>query len=322
MTSQKRMRIAEQQVGRLEPATSIQWPIIAFILAQIVCQLFLSLGGADQSARIVARVVSLGSGLLLLVAVPGSSRWLGLLKWVWLGGLVLAIKPIPPGDRRFSEWTSSNSPANASILSPLIWISRLSVSKQTFTNVLILLWSFHTLSAAVGVLQVFYPDAFQSELSSKIMAEGEGYVQSLMITLDSGARVFRPMGLTDVPGGACVSGMYAVLFGAGLLTTAQRLSRRLLYSFSIAAGTAAVELSQVRASAVAASLSLVALGLLLLQKGEIRRLLQVGALVGLSTLAGSLLALSVAQDQVSSRFSTLVEDTPDSVYQSNRGSLP
>ena len=68
----------------------------------------------------------------------------------------------------------------------------------------------------MAVLQVYYPGQFDGPLS--IVYQGRyDYIRSLNIQLASGERILRPSGLTDVPGGAAVSGFYACFLGTCLL---------------------------------------------------------------------------------------------------------
>src|SRR5262249_40811749 len=102
----------------------------------------------------------------------------------------------------------------AAILAPLLWVARLTVTAKVLRRLLLILWGFHSASAAVGLLQVYYPGRFQPNVSTSIQAMG-AMAEGMKITLANGERVWRPMGLTDAPGGACMAGLYAFLFGIG-----------------------------------------------------------------------------------------------------------
>ena len=69
------------------------------------------------------------------------------------------------------------------------------------------------------MLQVIFPGRFQPRISQVVEEQGV-IAEGLKIELANGERVLRPMGLTDVPGGAATAGMYAIVFGAGFLLTA------------------------------------------------------------------------------------------------------
>src|SRR6202043_556520 len=88
------------------------------------------------------------------------------------------------------------------ILAPLFWVPRLRLDTQAVRTVLLTLWSFHALSSAFGVLQVYYPGRFQPNLSAQVASRGASYLRDLTIVVSGGQRVYRPMGLTDAPGGA------------------------------------------------------------------------------------------------------------------------
>ena len=103
---------------------------------------------------------------------------------------------------------------NASIWVPLLWVNNLNVRPGTIGRLVLVIWAFHGLSAAVGVLQVVDPDRYMPNVSAVYATEDQK--GTAIIRLDSGQNIFRPMGLSDTPGAAARSGMYAVLFGVGV----------------------------------------------------------------------------------------------------------
>src|SRR5581483_4971406 len=82
-------------------------------------------------------------------------------------------------------------------------------------------------------------------------------VESLEFTLASGEKTFRPMGLTDIPGGAGSSGVYAAVFGLGFLFAHKRIWIRAFDIATVLLGMIAVMMSQVRVSFVVLVISLV-----------------------------------------------------------------
>jgi hypothetical protein len=103
----------------------------------------------------------------------------------------------------------------AAILGPLFWVKHLKITPKGFQWLILMMWGFHTLSASFGVLQVYFPGQFQPYLSTAIQNSTYGG-ENLLITLANGAQVYRPMGLTDQPGGAATAGFYALLLGVGI----------------------------------------------------------------------------------------------------------
>jgi hypothetical protein len=103
----------------------------------------------------------------------------------------------------------------AAILAPLFWVRRLKITPKGFQWLILMMWGFHTLSACFGVLQVYFPGQFQPYLSTAIQNSTYGG-ENLLITLANGAQVYRPMGLTDRPGGAGNSGVLCPVVGVGI----------------------------------------------------------------------------------------------------------
>jgi hypothetical protein len=193
------------------PAAAAQLPaefwLIGFLLVQIACQVAL-LFEAVNPYRVAVRCLAFGSGLaLLLVVMPGQlrkphpARRAALLVLV-----VVGLNIVHP---------ASNTPAAclaqfglyAAILGPLFWVGRLDVPPAAFRRLLIAFWGFYTVSAAVGVLQVYDPARWQpSNISSVVLSLG-AQAEGLKIKLADGREIWRPMGLTDMPGGAAGAGL-------------------------------------------------------------------------------------------------------------------
>jgi hypothetical protein len=296
---------------------SNRWLFI-FVLLEISCQLLLTLGGGEQPVRIAVRAVAIGAGLAFIFLVPGVGRRLSVLPWFVGTVTVLGVSLFHPETEGFQSGLAQ-ALLYVSIMSPLLWVPRLPIKSKTLERTLGIFWAFHFASTVVGILQVMFPGSFETALSSSVAAAGEGPLQALMLTLNDGTRVLRPMGLTDVPGAASASGMYAIVFGAAFLTRSKRYWTRGLFTLSMLAGVACIALCQIRALAVVVAIAIATLGLLLLRAGRWRQLIVIGLTVGVALVAGSYVALGVASEQVQSRFEAFLEDRPEEIYASNRG---
>jgi hypothetical protein len=290
----------------------------AFVVFQLLCQLVLVFGDVGW-ARMVVRVAAFGASLLLLVALRGrGSRHPAALPAA-MALAVLGVCVFHPetvgvlaGVAQFALY--------AAVLGPIFWVGRLrSVDMGTLRRTALILWAFHSFSAGLGVLQVYRPGTFQPPLSAVVEAKGKGYAESLKITTASGERVFRPMGLTDMPGGAAISGLYAVLLGVGFFLT-RRAPLVIAASLgSVGLGVACLYLSQVRALVVMTGVSLVAVALVLLWRRDLRRLATFSAGLALMMGAGYLAAVNVAGKAVTQRLATLTQAPASQVYYDNRG---
>jgi hypothetical protein len=205
------------------------------------------------------------------------------------------------------------------ILAPLFWVPRLQIDLAVFRRIVVILWGFHTLSAGLGVVQTYLPGQFQPTLSSVIGSQDVGYIESLRVTTARGERGFRPMGLTDIPGGAATSGFFAVLLGIGLLVTGGGWLLKLACVTSMMLGMTSIYLSQVRSVLVLVTVATLAFAVMLVWRGRLARL-GVLATSGAAVIVGSFtLAVALGGESVTSRFNTLFEGSAAEVYQSNRG---
>jgi len=210
---------------------------------------------------------------------------------------------------------------NLAILAPIFWVPRTGTSAANLQRLITILWLFYTISAVLGVLQAYFPGRFQPPLSAVLAANSRDRLAGLEIELASGVRVFRPMGLTDTPGGAAFAGLYAVLLGTGMLLSAKPPFKgaRVLAAVSMVAGLMCLYLCQVRSLLVMAAVCVITLLGLLLISGRISRLVGLLGVVGAVIPGAFALALAVGGKAMTQRLNTLVEADPGTVYYANRG---
>jgi hypothetical protein len=173
----------------------------------------------------------------------------------------------------------------------------------------------------LGVLQAYFPGQFQPPLSAVLASNSRDRLAALEIELASGMRVFRPMGLTDTPGGAAFAGLYAVLLGTGMVLSPKPPFRgaRLIAIGGMVAGLMCLYLCQVRSLLVMAGVCVLTLLVLSLISGRISRL--VGLLgAAAAVIPGAFaLAIAVGGTAMTNRLATLVAADPGTVYYVNRG---
>jgi len=301
---------AEERIA----APLIQWFVVFLLLCQVAL-LFPEL----SAVRLLIRVAAFGASLVMLASVRGGARTrhpaytVGALT---LG--VVAVAVLHPDTTNLVAGTAQAA-LYASIMAPLFWVPRLRLDTRVLRQTVLILWTFHTLSAALGVLQVYFPGSFQPPVSSIIASKGRGYVQSLMITTANGVRVFRPMGLTDIPGGASISGLYAVLFGAGFFLTRRTAWWMAAAGTSMALGMTALYLSQVRAVLVMTGVALAVLVAILVRRGDVARVGTLGVVASTVFAGGYVAAMSLAGPSVARRMASLTQARPGAVYYNERG---
>ena len=268
---------------------------LVLILSQVALlfldQIALMLPAAD-APRVFIRVIPFLTSLLLLALLPRRGvRHPAATPASWVL-VIMTVSVLHPTTSTLLAG-AAHAAIYLAILAPLFWVPRLNINAAAFRRMILILWGFHTLSAAVGALQVYFPGRFQPTLSSVVTAQGEGYVNSLQITTASGERVFRPMGLTDQPGGAATAGLYALLFAMGFLLTERGKWIRLASIGSMMIGAVVLYLSQARVSLVVAGVCILVLGAVLAWRRDLAKLTVLSAVVAVAVLGGLVWAVSL-----------------------------
>jgi hypothetical protein len=235
-------------------------------------------------------------------------------RWI-LAVMVLSL--INPGLNSFKAG-AAQIVLYAAILAPLFWVPKLQLNLSIFLRVLGIMCIFHTVSAFVGVLQVQFPGHLQPALSTFSQTSGEN-LQGLYITTASGDRVFRPMGLTDQPGGAAISGFYAILFNIAFYLWNRRFLVRALNGIGVLTGFTCIYLCQVRSMFVVALLACCIVCLLLCLQGMGSKLEALRGILAVVAVGAVLWATYLGGDSIIARFAVLTEESPGTVYYNNRG---
>lgn len=300
------------------PAPRRSAPLVqAFVCVLLGCQVALLLPGIGP-LRIFVRTAAFGLSLLLLAGVRGRGRrhpaFLPALLTV--GVLLLALAS--PMTVNLTAG-AAQAALYIAVLGPVFWVSRLSPDIRAVRQSAMILWLFHTASSILGVLQVYFPGQLQPPVSTIIMSKGPGYLNSLMITTAAGVRVFRPMGLSDIPGGASVSALYAVLFGTGFFLTRRTPWMMAASAFSMAVGFTCLYLSQVRSVLLMTGIALGVIVAVLAWRRDLPRLAMLGAAALTVVLGGYTVAMAMAGPTVARRMASLTASQPGAVYYNERG---
>jgi len=295
---------------------------VAFGAIHIICQLLL-LVPALAATRVVVRTATFGIGLAFILFIRRKNA--GALK-VPLRGCALCILAIlalemfhPEGGGPVAS--VAEIMLTLAVMAPIFWLPRIAVNARSFQRLIMLLWLFYTASATAGVLQVMYPGRFQPAMSTIVTGMGRDVVMSLQIKLASGERMLRPMGLTDVPGGAAYGGLFSVLLGIGMLLQPKPpfFGGRLLAFGSMVVGTMCMYLCQVRSVLVMTGVCVVTLITLLVISGRVTRLVGLLAAVGAVVQGAFIMAVALGGRAVTDRLNTLVQSDAGTVYYKNRG---
>lgn len=204
------------------------------------------------------------------------------------------------------------------IIGPIFWVRSLKITPTGFESLLFIMWGFNTLSAIFGVLQVYYPGQFQPPLAEAIKNNAFGGTD-LLISLANGAKVYRPMGLSDTPGGAGGSGYYAFLFGIGFALKSKNFISQIIYIVSAILGLFCIYLCQIRAVLVVCGVSIIFLALVLLIKKQFAQLTVMLPGVTAMFLATFYWATAIGGKGTKNRLSSLTSSSADKVYHQGRG---
>lgn len=320
--------ITHRATGHPSPALAIPldgsvggrrtFPVVeCFVLFQILGQIAL-LFPIATGVRPFLRMASFGASaaLVLFSTKPGRS---------WHPSAVPALLVIAIAGLSFFNSGTAGTVAGLAellvyvcVLAPLFWTNGLSITPASLRRVILILWAFHSASAAVGVLQVRFPGRFEARVSAEVTRDFE-YMDSLRITNAQGERVFRPMGLTDVPGGASLAGFYASLLGIGVALTSRRPALRALALGTVLIGLCCLYMSQVRAVIVMLGAAVLALAAILAVRGEKQKLIQLAGSFAFVALLGFSLAVAIGGSSVTDRLSTFTEASVSDMYHKNRG---
>lgn len=295
-----------------------------FLLLEMACQLALLVPALNAGPmRVLWRVGGFAASLLFLAGLRGRTRANAVnVAAMWVIGLFL-LEMLNPMSNTWMSRLAVVGMAVAS-LAPLFWMTRLRFPEGLFERIIRWFWAYYTLGAGVGLLQVYFPGRFQPQLSPVVLGLGQD-VEGLKITLANGVHMFRPMGLTDTPGGAATAGLWAVLFGLGFLLTVRRSRhawlQKLIYLGSMIVGMMIIYLSQQRALLVVVAIWFAAMLAILLWRQRWREGALLAGLVLVLALGSFRVAAGVGGSDMIQRVTSLGGGQGERVYRQERGTF-
>jgi len=296
------------------------WPEL-FIALQLLWGLLLFVPGAQAYRTIIRAAPYVMSGAALVYyfrggreqALPSSTTWL----IVSFGLLLLNLL------HETAHWVAGSAQIifQICISAPVFWMAKAVRTNAHLQRVMWVFFIASAIGAIVGVLQVYFPKQFlPPEFSALAQSLNPQVVQSLTYVGANGREIIRPPGLSDLPGGAAVSGMMAMILGLSL-----GLGRNLRWYWRVGCFAAAVVGMTALYFTHVRSLTLVAAGAVALF--ALLRIRQGRTIEGTLTLvAGAALvagaywwAIAVGGDAVSDRFSSLADQGVFRMFQEQRG---
>jgi hypothetical protein len=208
-----------------------------------------------------------------------------------------------------------------SIAAPMFWVGRIVSSRGRLERLLWIVFFAGLASAAVGILQVYWPEWFlPTEFSALARRLNPEIIGALSYYGPDGRPIVRPPGLSDMPGGAAVAGLTTVLLAVAAVSH-ERTSWivRLLSVGASAVGMTVLYLTQVRSLTVMAAIGVLMFAAIRLRQGRVMRSGWI-ALGGVALVAASFVwAAAIGGTSIEDRYSGLLETGLFQTFQESRG---
>ena len=292
-----------------------------FVLVQVLWGVLLFVPGS-QVYRFYIRGFPFAASLIALAACMRSSaadsgapgaRWI-------VASLVLMVASL----LHPSTWVMAGTAQivfQLSIAAPVFWTARNWLTAERLERLLLLVLGANFLSAAVGLLQVYYPQTFMPpEFSRLALSMNADVVGSLTYVGADGRQIVRPPGLSDIPGGAAISATIAALLGFAFATRAVAAHQgRLLFLGAAVIGLTVVYLTQVRSMLVMICMCMAAAAAVRLRYGRVAHTAWIAGSAAALVIASFAWAVAVGGDSVVDRFQSMLDNGVVQSYQENRG---
>ena len=305
--------------GRVALRDRFPW-LAAFICVQLLWGALLFIPGSQDYRPLVRALpyaASLGMAALYL---PANLRMRGPRGTIWLLlALILLVANLLHPTSQLAAGIAQ-CVFQASIAAPMFWGWKAVASPERLRRLLWIALLCNSAGAALGVLQVYYPERFMPpQFSALGLRMNDMYVESLTYIGPNGERIVRPPGLSDQPGGAAATGALAVALGAGLSLCAQTPTASVLTLSSVALGLTAIYLTQVRSLLLMSVGALAVLAAILFRRGQIKLAGRIAATACVLVVGTFLWARSVGGESVERRFLGITQQGALRTYQENRG---
>ena len=293
----------------------------AFVVIQIFWAVLLFIPGS-QAYRVYIRAFPYVASLIALVAcvrsagadaaVPGA-RWI-------LAVLVLLVANLMHEETWFTAGLGQVV-FQLAIAAPVFWGSRVWITEERLERIVLLLLGANFASAAVGLLQVYYPATFLPPQFSSLAAKLNPEFVSALSYVGTGDRmIIRPPGLSDLPGGAAISATIAAILGfAFALRPAQPIVVRLFYASAAIIAITVVYLTQVRSMLLMIFGCMFAMVLVRLRQGRILQSGWMAATAGTLLCGAFVWAVTVGGEMVEERYLDIMNYGVVQTFHENRG---
>jgi hypothetical protein len=290
-----------------------------FVLVQLLSSGLLLLPGS-QSARFAIRALPyvLSIAMLLLVRRTGvrAIRLHASGLWLLAGDVVLVLSLLHPDTPLIAGL--AQIVFQVCIAIPLYWTTRATIDERRLRRLVWLTFMCNGISALVGALQVYRPDIYMPRDLTSILSDE--YLASLAYEGRDGSVIFRPLGLTDLPGGAATAAALASLTGILILCQERiRSSLRLAATALMLVSVFVLYMTQSRSLVIMLAVAIIVAILLSLRRRQNASAIFL-SIVGASSLGVAFVwASHIGGETISDRFLGLLENGVVQSYQDNRG---
>ena len=313
---------AYEPVEEAAPIPHAGWGWLeVFVLVQVLWGMLLFVPGS-QAYRVYIRGFPFVASLVALVACvrsSGADSGAPGGRWILASIALMVASLVHP-----ATWVLSGTAQivfQVSIAAPVFWTARHWVTDERLERVLLLVFGANFVSAALGLLQVYYPQTFMPpEFSRLALRLNADIVGSLTYIGADGREIVRPPGLSDLPGGAAVSATVTALLGFAFATRSRTTHQlRLWFIAASIIGLTVVYLTQVRSMLVMICVCMMAAGAVRLRQGRVVHSVWVVGSAAALIIASFMWAVAVGGESVVDRFQSMLDVGVVQSYQENRG---
>jgi hypothetical protein len=294
-----------------------QKAVYVYLVIQFISQAALMVEELG-SYRTVLRALGYASSLFMLVILSGFPERRSPLRGVALAFLGVVCLGLANPHSNTALATLGQIAINVAIWGPVFWCAHVQGTPGFMRKVLLMFWAFNVAGSIMGVLQVYNPERFSP--SPEFVKQLVGvYADGLLINLADGTQVYRPMGLSDSPGGASVAGSFAVILGLALVATERNWFLAIIAVAGAGAGMFCVYICETRSILL---MTILGSAVYLIMMGVRQRLTRLALLVCCGTVilfGGFYWAFSISSAQMTKRIDTLTDQSFGAVYYKNRG---
>jgi len=204
------------------------------------------------------------------------------------------------------------------IVCPTFWAARFVEDDRHLMRLLAVFFICNALGSVVGILQIYDPDRF---LPAHFSAEvSSSWLESLTFVSPDGRTLVRPPGLSDLPGGAAMSGSLAAIMG--LAFSARKGARfwvRFVCFVAALAGISVLYLTQVRSLTFTTLAAMVFMALFSVRQHHTWNHAWLAGAIAVLVLGAFTWAVSVGGEKIRDRFLNISDRGVVASYDASRG---